>query len=113
MVATAVDSRIQLVGQIAGVRAGCCGGATAAGRGGGCGCCGGGDGLSLVIDARTGVVAAGHAGRGLVGIARVRGGFAAVGGICGWGRAVFVAEEAKSGLFVFGVGHFVREMVMV
>ena len=92
---------------------GCCGGATAAGCGGGGGCCGGGDCLSLVIDGRTGVVAAGHAGRGLVGIARVRGSFAAVGGVCGWGRAVFVAEEAKSGLFVFGVGHFVGKIGML
>ena len=62
LIARTIDSRIQLVCDIARVGAGCRRGAAAAcgrSRGGGRGGC---DGLALVIDGSAGVVTAGHAG---------------------------------------------------
>ena len=92
--------------------AGCRRGAAAAcGRGRG-GCRGGCDGLALVIDGRAGVVAAGHAGGGLVGVVRVGTGLATVRRVYSRGGAVFVAEEAKSGFLLFGVGHLVEVVRM-
>ena len=87
------------------MRAGSRRGATTACGGGRGGCRSGCDGLALIVDNRAGVVAAGHAGCGLVGVARVGTGLATVRRICSRGGTVFVAEEAKSGFLLFGVGH--------
>ena len=105
LIAPTIDSRIQLVCDVARVRAGCRRGAAAACSSGSSSCRGGCDGLALVVDGSAGVVAAGHAGGRLVGVVRVRTGLATVGRVYSRGRAVFVAEEAESGFLLFGVGH--------
>ena len=110
--APTIDSRVQLVCNIARMRARSRRGAAAACSGGRGSCCGRCDGVALVVGRRAGVVAAGHAGRRLVGVVRVGIGLAAVRGVYSGGGAVFMAEEAKSGFFLFGVGHFVEKLRM-
>ena len=108
LIAPTIDSRIQLVCDIARVRARSRRGAAAACGGGRGGCRGGCDGLALVVDGRAGVVTAGHAGCGLVGVVRVGTGLATVRRVYSRGGAVLVAEEAKSGFLLFGVWHLVE-----
>ena len=110
LLAPTIDSRIQLVCDIARMRARRRGGAAAACGGGRGGCRGSCDGLALVIGGRAGVVTAGHAGGGLVGVVRVGTGLATVGRVYSRGGAVFVAEKAKSRFLLFGVGHLAERL---
>ena len=112
LLAPAIDSRIQLICQIARVRARSRSSAAAACGGGRGGCRGGCDSLALVVDGHSGVVAARHARGGLVRVVRVGTGLAAVRRVYGRGGAVFVAEEAKSGFLLFGVRHLAEGLRM-